>query len=117
MFRMRKVFVITAILSVFVASIAVAQRSVVPRNPTLRAGTYIKGNSSASGKTIVGSRVAGGGQIVTLIDRYGVSAKGVIKFSGRDGSIRLDSGEIIRTQWVNETTFTSGNGATWRRVS
>ena len=97
-------------------SVYAQDRDVIPRNPTLRSGIYLTGNTSDAGQWVVGANIGSGGQAVRVLDANGNElTRGSIKFSGRNGTISLNNGRIVTVSWVNETSFTFEN-ETWRWV-
>jgi hypothetical protein len=112
--KMKKICALLFILS-FVVGAGYAQQ-VIPRNPTLRTGLYITGNTSDAGQWVIGANMSGGGQVVRVLDANGNElTRGSIKFTGRNGTISLNNGRTVTVSWVNESSFSFGDEV-WRWV-
>jgi hypothetical protein len=112
----KKAIGIAVLLLVFFAVGIVFAQSVIPRNPTLRTGTYLTGNTSNAGQWVIGANAGSAGQVVRVLDANGRElGRGSIKFSGRNGTVSMDNGRVITVTWNNETSFSFGD-ETWRWV-
>ena len=110
----KKFFALSLILAFVVGTIYAQQ--VIPRNPTLRSGTYLTGNTSGPGQVVIGANISGGGQVIRYLNANGAEVlRGSIQFSGRNGTISWNNGSIETVRWENETSFTFEN-MTWRWV-
>jgi len=113
--KKRAIVIATVLLALFAIGTVYAQQ-VIPRNPTLRTGTYLTGNTSDAGQWVIGGNIAGGGQVVRVLNANGQEiGRGSIRFSGRNGTVSMDNGRIVTVTWNNETSFSFGD-ETWRWV-
>jgi len=112
----KKAIGIAVVLLVFLAVGTVFAQQVIPRNPTLRTGTYLTGNTSDAGQWVIGGNAGSSGQGVRVLDANGREiGRGYIKFSGRNGTVSMNNGRVVTVTWNNETSFSFGD-ETWRWV-